>query len=123
MLDAEDLAKMNSPEAPIVQGLMKLQLPGLARAGYAPQPIEIKSTLEIPVPALGLGINGVAQRRETVAELASRIMSAEEASNDFEKFALMFSVGLDRGGRMQSIDIIDGGIAPIAENAGYNIRF
>lgn len=123
-LSAEDLVRANSAEAPITQGLIKLGVPGLARAGYMPGAHELTNPMDgFPDPLLGLGPNGHPQSRETLSQMANRIVSAEEATRDFEKFSLMFSVGLDRSGRMQSIDIIDSGIAPIAEAAGINVRF
>lgn len=123
MITLAELAKLQSPEASIVQALALLGSTGLGAANYVVQPIEVKTTIEIPIPALGLGPNGLPQRRETVIEVANRIMSADEAAANFPKFALMFALGYDRVGKMLPMDIIDTGISPIAEAAGKNIRF
>lgn len=99
-LTPESLAAMQSAEAPLITGLSRLGLRNLQRAGFNPGPV-----------------------RGTSLEVAERIISIDEAERDFEKFALMTSLSLDRSGEMIPTRVIDVGIAQIAEDAGKNIRF
>ncbi len=119
----ERLSRLNAPEYPLLLSLEKLGLGNLARASLVPGTREIVDNTEIGLPALGLGVNGLPQKREDLSDLVDRAVSPDMAQNHFDDFALLFSLAYERGGKLLPYDVADS-LKTVMESGGnFQARF